>query len=147
MAITYISAAELIVGEGNPSFDDTKNRAGKYIDAQVLVEHLSTGVHKERATLLTGEQYTFTGNGAARTIALQNTKLTPLLLEVWELPTTGELTTNGGFETDVSDWSVTNGTAASVGSGYYLNCCQITQGTTDLITNGGFETDMTGWSL
>ncbi len=128
MAITYISSAELIVGEGNPSFDDTKNRAGKYIDAQMLVEHLSTGVHKERSTLLTGEQYTFTGNGAARTITLQNTKITPSLVECWEIPdTTTELVTNGEFSTDTAGWLTVYCSIASVAGGQAGNCLELTR--------------------
>jgi hypothetical protein len=126
MAITYLNTNNVFIGAGHPTITDTKNAAGKYIDAQLLVGHTADGQHHERAKALCGEIYTFTGNGAARTLALQNVNLTPKSVEIWQDPTLANLVLNGGFDSSMASWSVTVGTAASVAGGQSGNCAQLT---------------------
>jgi hypothetical protein len=84
MAITYISTSELIVAESHPFYTDIKNRGGKYIQAQIEVEHSAAGIHDNRTTGLHVEIGSYVGDGtASKVISLTNTNLNPLYVEVW----------------------------------------------------------------
>lgn len=83
MAISYISASELIVAEEHPFYADVKNRAGKYIQGQIDVEHSAAGVHDERTNGLHVEVGSYAGTGVQQAISLTNTNLNPLYIEVW----------------------------------------------------------------
>lgn len=83
MAISYISASELIVAEGHPFYADIKNRAAKYIQAQIDVEHSAAGVHDNRETGFHFEEGTYAGTGAGQVINLSNSTLTVQWIEVW----------------------------------------------------------------
>ncbi len=82
MAITYLTASDPIVGANDPRYPDAKNSCGQYINTQMLVEHDADGDHDFDYNLV-GEISTYTGNGAARTISLTNSNLTPKLVIIW----------------------------------------------------------------
>ncbi len=82
MAITYLTASDPIVAANDPRYPDAKNSCGQYITTQILVEHDADGSH-DFAYNLVGEIGTYTGNGAARTITLSDSSLTPKLVIVW----------------------------------------------------------------
>lgn len=124
---------ERLVGQGHPLYVNTKDRCGQTIQAMLEVEHTTDGSHLARLTGLVGEIDTFTGNGAARMIALSNSGLTPKKILVWEAPGS-ELLTNGGFDADTTGWTAHNygngaPTIASVAGGISGNCCQMTSNT------------------
>lgn len=123
----WIANTEQIIGASHPTLADTKNRCGQTIQTMLEVEHSTDGIHSIRATRLVGEIDTFSGNGAARTITLSNSGLTPKKVVVWEAYTGTNLCSNGGFDSDTTGWTAVDCTLASVAGGQAGNCLEVTR--------------------
>jgi hypothetical protein len=127
----WLAATEQIIGASHPTRSNSKDRCGQTIQSMIEINHTEAGVHDARTTGLVGEIGTFSGNGAARTISLSNSGLTPKKVYVWEAIDTTERVTNGGFPSDTSNWTTYNfgnglPTIASVAGGQAGNCCELT---------------------
>ena len=115
------------IGEGHPTLANTKDRCGQTIDSMIQVEHTQDGVHDARTTGLSGEIGTFAGNGAARTISLSNSGLTPKKVFQWENVDSSNLCLNPGFDAATTNWTPTDCTLASVAGGQAGNCLEVTR--------------------
>lgn len=121
------------MGAGHPTHSNTKDRCGQTVDSMIQVEHTQDGVHDARTTGLSGEIGTFAGNGAARTISLSNSGLTPKKVFQWENVDSSNLCLNPGFDAATTNWTPTDCTLASVAGGQAGNCLEVTR------TGGAFQ--------
>lgn len=130
MSITLISDTDYIVGQGHPTYTDTKNRAGQELHTKFTARHDTDGHHHALNALCYGEEGTFEGDGTtSRAITLTDTDLIPKFVMVHELPVNkdAEFVANGEFEISTDGWSCSNGTILSAAGGYSGNCCEVTQ--------------------